>query len=837
MIKQIKKISLFILAIVFVATFAFISSNSVKIQASDEETVLSEYAVRVGELEQRNLMGGVTLYKERVKTIKNGIDSGINDELDKNYRYGHNTVQWVDLPKTSEDVKVVVWSEGTANGWASSTVRNTAMHYEETHPGWIVVAAVNGDGFDINGTKQPNNIHVQEGDVLQTSMSPIQIGWEDDNTPKFGSSAKLSSQMYVQIMQGNEVVDSLPVSKVNGTPSETGITVLTKDMANTVDLTGFTVYVGQYDLCRISKSTNLPFVKGEILSIAGDLGVDKPYELENNKYVKEFFLVAKDGSLDGKVGVGSYVRCQYPLTGEWADIQNVISGFGSNAGSTYTSQVLDNNKPVGAGTTDSFAYTDHPRTMVGFKEDGSTVLMVCDGRGKQWDYEEGLSYFQEGEMMRLAGCVNAFNLDGGGSSTLVVRNSYGELEVINRPSDGGERSIGNAILFVMRDPGISWDVQNTTRNEVSFKLDEVASNGIVSDVTVSIGDKTVAMENGVATIGGLQEDTHYTATVSYKIQDANDPSKLLNGSYQVDVKTKAFQMPSSGIRFINVNKNSVTVEKPDGDTASWVSNVVISMNGYEYILGSDSLMDIGDLIEDTLYNATITYDVTDPATGKVYHGTETKSFTTLTYSLPMIVKFEIARQTENRVTFSYSITDPDKLVKHIKIYCNKEEHVLSGAKSGTYTISDLDFTTQAYTFYMQIEYDGGGLSLKKSKTDEIVVDNASVKYMITYELDGGENPTTAPSSYTEGEGLSRLPRPTKEGYEFVGWELNGEMVTEISASQVGDITLVAVWEEVEESGGSGSSGGSQCNMGASINNLMTLTSLLGLMVIVFRKRR
>ena len=75
MIKQIKKISLCVLAFIITFVFAFISVSNAEIYAADseEETVLSDYATRVGELETQNLMGGVTLYKERVKTIYNGV--------------------------------------------------------------------------------------------------------------------------------------------------------------------------------------------------------------------------------------------------------------------------------------------------------------------------------------------------------------------------------------------------------------------------------------------------------------------------------------------------------------------------------------------------------------------------------------------------------------------------------------------------------------------------------------------------------------------------------------------------------------------------------------------
>ena len=155
MIKKIKKISIFslLLGLLLVFQLAFTKNiGLVKADESNEEVRLSDSAIRVGDLETRNLMGGVTLYKERLKTLYNGIDTGVYDESKANYTYSHNTVQWVDLPITNQDVRVVSWSKGSIDGWASSTVRTTAIDFENKNPGWIVVAAVNGDSFDINGT-------------------------------------------------------------------------------------------------------------------------------------------------------------------------------------------------------------------------------------------------------------------------------------------------------------------------------------------------------------------------------------------------------------------------------------------------------------------------------------------------------------------------------------------------------------------------------------------------------------------------------------------------------------------------------------------------------------
>lgn len=70
-------------------------------------------------------------------------------------------------------------------------------------------------------------------------------------------------------------------------------------------------------------------------------------------------------------------------------------------------------------------------------------------------------------------------------------------------------------------------------------------------------------------------------------------------------------------------------------------------------------------------------------------------------------------------------------------------------------------------------------------------------YEIEYELNGGTLPEDAPKQYVEEAGVV-LKDPTQAGYTFKGWyldaECTGEAITEISASQKGDITLYARWE-------------------------------------------
>lgn len=86
----------------------------------------------------------------------------------------------------------------------------------------------------------------------------------------------------------------------------------------------------------------------------------------------------------------------------------------------------------------------HPRTAVGFSADGRrTVLLTVDGR--QAD-SRGMTEREIGELMSQMGADDALNLDGGGSSTMLAREpGQAAPDVVNSPSDGGERLTPNGL--------------------------------------------------------------------------------------------------------------------------------------------------------------------------------------------------------------------------------------------------------------------------------------------------------------------------------------------------------------------------------------------------------
>ena len=88
-----------------------------------------------------------------------------------------------------------------------------------------------------------------------------------------------------------------------------------------------------------------------------------------------------------------------------------------------------------------------PRTCVGITYDGQIVLMTLDGR--QEPFSAGGSFIEIAQIMYDAGCVVAVNLDGGGSTTFAAKSEGAEnVSVVNRPSDGYERSVSSSLLVV-----------------------------------------------------------------------------------------------------------------------------------------------------------------------------------------------------------------------------------------------------------------------------------------------------------------------------------------------------------------------------------------------------
>lgn len=114
-----------------------------------------------------------------------------------------------------------------------------------------------------------------------------------------------------------------------------------------------------------------------------------------------------------------------------ADAAEVIAG---------NVMLVEKGKPVAHENKDK-----HPRTVVGLnKKDTKLTILVVDGR--QRGVSIGMSYEELAKEMIRLGCHTAVNLDGGGSSVMVMRDpETNEYKILNKPSDGRERPVANVL--------------------------------------------------------------------------------------------------------------------------------------------------------------------------------------------------------------------------------------------------------------------------------------------------------------------------------------------------------------------------------------------------------
>jgi hypothetical protein len=124
----------------------------------------------------------------------------------------------------------------------------------------------------------------------------------------------------------------------------------------------------------------------------------------------------------------------------WSSASHIVGGAGLLAvDGRYLTDWADERLAAGFDTL------RHPRTVIGVDDGGDIWLVTVDGRRP--DVSSGMSFSELQLLGRRLGLVAALNLDGGGSTTMVVRG-----EIVNRPSDPtGPRPVSDALLVFPRE--------------------------------------------------------------------------------------------------------------------------------------------------------------------------------------------------------------------------------------------------------------------------------------------------------------------------------------------------------------------------------------------------
>ena len=139
-------------------------------------------------------------------------------------KYYDQIVNILEVP-SSESVRITSWANLNGHRWTLTTVRGLIADYESKHPGWKVIAAINGDFFDIGGAGnlpyQTNGTHASFGEYYKTTTGR-QVGFTNDGrVDSLIGNEKVERTQYMKLAVYNddgEIISSLILIKSTTLP-------------------------------------------------------------------------------------------------------------------------------------------------------------------------------------------------------------------------------------------------------------------------------------------------------------------------------------------------------------------------------------------------------------------------------------------------------------------------------------------------------------------------------------------------------------------------------------------------------------------------------------------
>ena len=294
-------------------------------------------------------------------------------------------------------------------------------------------------------------------------------------------------------------------------------------------------------------------------------------------------------------------------------VKEGIAGFGAT---------LIKDGEIAINRTETYYSSRASRTAIGITKTGKVVFMVLDGR--QEPFSCGGSMEEIAQIMFDAGCVQAINLDGGGSTTFVAKQPGDvAVSVVNRPSDGFARSVSTSLLMVSTAPSstefdhaiieseykystIGTTVQMTAKgispagNEVELpegytwavsddSLATISEDGVFTgiangavDVYMMLGENIIGMTTMNVVV---PENVYFTRTHMDAVYGANTELPVA-ASYN----NKPVAFSSSDIEFILEKDNIGTINGNifvgNEDSGIKVVNIKVQLVGNEKVSGT-----------------------------------------------------------------------------------------------------------------------------------------------------------------------------------------------------------------------------------------------------------
>lgn len=506
-----------------------------------------------------------------------------------------------------EGVKVVSWggyneSHSISNALPRMTLSDLAKDYEKNHPGWKVIGGINADqycwgygsdplkGYDLLENR-PYYTMKADGEnwfshhFMGSNCNNL-VGFLNDGSKQlvYDTAATAVDPVFkLNVYDANNnfikdfiINDLNPSNKVSGeyiyvyalTDTGNSNTSLSRDKESksvSISSTNDLYIINNADKIWLSNSVdyayfkkasnsntvarNSFFGKGMIDSVSKETTLSATQfaiETTNN----ELLEILKNNQC--------YVVAQYEIGGEYLNCESAI-GFHTVQRLNGKDQNVDN----------SYNTRGYPRSVVGVTSDGRVALITGNGTSKSGFYAQEIN-----AICKKYDITTAFQMDGGGSVTMVLRNDNGSFDVINNPSDGSERSIYNGLFFVVRDIDSEVETIDITQDKISLNVN-ISDYGIFKNITNTYmqlkgksdtGKEIEVIEevkDGKVEFNQLESNVNYTYKILFKTNDSDDYQSTFSTG-NVKTAKKQLQLKFVEMDFIDNNlKVKIIIDDPD----------------------------------------------------------------------------------------------------------------------------------------------------------------------------------------------------------------------------------------------------------------------------------
>ncbi|MCC8097673.1 MAG: phosphodiester glycosidase family protein, partial [Eubacterium sp.] len=266
-----------------------------------------------------------------------------------------------------------------------------------------------------------------------------------------------------------------------------------------------------FDRQAITSTADLDKRNSNLTKIVVDTGVIS-YISEPGETVEVpeegYIIVMNNSTRESKIGyysVGQALSFVENGTFVFRPVKSMSEiSFGISGGG----EILRNGETIAQGEIISPSGRN-PRTCIGVSQDKSKIIILCiDGRVKGI----GATSYECSEIMRELGAYDAIQLDGGGSTTMVIKPQGEEsLEVVNTPSDGAQRAVANAvgISSVGTYTGLGFieiatsAEDNVLVNGLNYNLSYQAYDNLYNKMSLSSDSISLSVEGVEGSFDGL----------------------------------------------------------------------------------------------------------------------------------------------------------------------------------------------------------------------------------------------------------------------------------------------------------------------------------------------